>query len=63
MMEKPIQNGAGESAVVVKDLGPVFVGLVGREHDGAAFVALADDLKEQVGAGFVDGQIADFIDA
>ena len=55
-MEQAVQNGAGQRAVVVKDLGPVFVGLVGREHDGTAFVALADDLEEQVGAGFVDGE-------
>jgi len=63
VMQQAVQNGAGQGAVVVKDLGPVFIGLVGREHDGTAFLALADDLEEQVGPGFVDGQIADFIDA
>ncbi len=62
-MQQAVQNGAGERAVVVKDLGPVFVGLVGREHDGTSFIALADDLEEQVRTGFVDGQIANFINA
>ena len=31
-------------------------------HDGTLLVAPADDLEEQVGAGLVDGQIAEFID-
>ena len=35
---------------------------VGGQDDGAAFVACADDLDEQVGAVLVDGQIADFIE-
>jgi len=30
--------------------------------NGAAFVALADDLEEQVGPVFVDGQVADLVD-
>jgi hypothetical protein len=37
---------------------PLLEGLVGGQHNGAAFVALADDLEEKVCAVLVDGQIA-----
>ena len=49
-------------AVVVEDLRPMFVGAVGGDHHGGAFVALADDLEQQVGAVLVDGQVAEFVD-
>jgi len=39
----------------------VLVRLVSGEHDGTPFIALADNLEEQISAGFVDGKIADFI--
>ena len=61
VMEEAVQNGGGEGAVVVEDPGPLFEGLVGGQHDGAAFVALADDLEEQIGAVLVDGQVAEFV--
>ena len=37
---------------MVEDLGPGFVAFVAGEQDGAAFVAVADDLKQQVGTLF-----------
>jgi len=58
VMQESVEHGAGQGAVVVEDFGPVFIGLVGRQQDGALLVALADDLKEQVGADFVDRQVA-----
>ena len=60
-MQEPVQHGAGQGAVVVKDFGPVLVGLVGGQQDGALLVTLADDLEEQIRAGFVDGQLAQFV--
>ncbi len=56
VVQEPVQHGAGQGAVVVEDFGPVFVGLVGGQDDGAALVALADDLEEQVGAGLSMGR-------
>jgi hypothetical protein len=61
VVEEAVENGGGEGAVVVEDGGPVLEDLVGGQDDGPAFVALTDDLKEQVGAAFVDGQIAQFV--
>jgi hypothetical protein len=61
-MQESVEDGGGEDGVVVEDLGPGFVGLVGGEDDGTAFVALADDLEEEVGAGFVDREISQFVD-
>ena len=62
MVEDSVQQGAGEGGIVVEDRGPVFESLVGGQHDGTTFVTLADDLKEQVGAVLVDGQVAEFVD-
>ena len=58
VVQQPVQHGAGQGAVVVEDFGPVFIRLVGRQQDGALLITLADDLEEQVRAGFVDGQVA-----
>jgi hypothetical protein len=48
MVEEPVQDGRRDGAVVIEDGGPLFEGLVGGQHDGAAFVAVADDLEEEV---------------
>ena len=62
MVEQTVQDGARQHGVVVEDFGPVFVGLIGGQHNRALLVALADDLEEQVSARLIDGQIADFVD-
>ena len=61
VMKEPVQNRRREGAVIVEDAGPLFERLVGGQHDGAALVALADDLEKQIGAVLVDGQVADLI--
>src|SRR5271170_7192197 len=58
VVQEPVQHGAGQGAVVVEDFGPMFIGLIRGQQDGALLVTLADDLEEQVRAGFVDGQVA-----
>jgi hypothetical protein len=40
---------------------PLFERLVGAQDNRAAFVALADDLEEQIGPALVDGQVAQLI--
>lgn len=62
VVQEAVQDGGSEGGVVVENLGPGFIGLVGGEDDGASFVALADDLEEEIGTGFVDGQISEFVD-
>ena len=62
VMQQPVQQRGGQDAVVVEDAGPLLVDAVGRNGDAAAFVAVADDLEEDVGAELVDGQIAKLVD-
>jgi len=62
MVEEAIEDSGGEGRVVVEDTGPVFVGGVGGDDDGATFIAGADDLEEEVGGAFVHGEITEFID-
>ncbi len=61
MMKETIEDGGSEGAVVVEDLRPFLERLVGGEDDGGVLVALGDDLKEQVSAFAVDGQIAELV--
>ncbi len=61
VVKEAVQHGRGDGAVVIEDRRPLFEGFVGGQDDGAAFIALADGLEEQIGAMLIDGQIADFI--
>lgn len=60
-MEDTVEDGAGVAGVVIKDLGPVFVSLVGGDDERTAFIALVDDLEEQIGAGLVEREVTEFI--
>ena len=40
----------------------LFEGFVGGKYDRTAFVALTDDLEEQVGSALVDGKIANLVE-
>ena len=62
VMEQAIEERGGERAVVVEDFGPVLICPICSEDDGTTLIALADDLEEQIGAVFVDRQIAEFVD-
>lgn len=62
MVQKTIEDGGSDGAVVVEDFRPVFEDPIGREEDGPAFIAMADDLEEEIRAGLIEGQIAEFID-
>ena len=62
MVEEAVENGGGDGAIAVEDGRPLLEGFVGGEDNGAAFVALAQDLEEQVGAALIDGQVAEFIE-
>ena len=63
VVEEAVEDGGGDGGVAVEDAGPLLVGFVGGQDDGAAFVAGADHLEERVGSVLVDGdgETADFI--
>ena len=63
VMQQTVEQRRGEHGVLVEDVGPVLVDAVGRDQRGTAFVAVADDLEQTVGAELVDGQVAELIDA
>jgi len=48
VVQEPIEGGRGNGAITVKDSGPLFEGLVGGDDDRTTFVALADNLEQQV---------------
>src|SRR5690349_13907799 len=62
VMQDAIEDRGGQGAVIVEDLRPVLVGAVGGDHHRSSFVALADDLEQQVGAMLVDGKISELVD-
>ena len=57
MVEQPVEDCGGQGGVVVEDFRPFSVDAIGCDDGGAALVSLADDLEQQVGAGFVDGEM------
>jgi len=61
MVEQSVEDGGSEGGVVVEDFGPFSVDTIGGDDGGAAFVSLADDLEQQVGAVAIDGEVADFV--
>ena len=60
-MGEPIEQSAGE-AFGAKDLGPFLEGQVRGDQGGAALVALAEHLEQQLGSGLGQGHEAEFID-
>ena len=61
VVKQAVENGGRQSGIVVKDAGPLFVGLVGRQDDGSFLVSLADHLEQEIGSGFVYRKITQFI--
>jgi len=60
-VQQPVEDRRSDASVVVKDARPMLIGLVGRDDERAAFVALTDDLEEQVGPGFIQRQITRYV--
>src|SRR5438093_12485496 len=60
VMEDAIENGRGDDPVP-ENLPQAAEALVAGEDHGAALIAAADELKEEVGAGAIDGQVADHV--
>jgi hypothetical protein len=62
VVEEAVEDGGSEGAVIVKDRRPFLELLVCGQDDGAAFISVTDDLEEQVGTFFIDGQVTEFVD-
>ena len=58
---EPVQQRAGEP-FGSKHVGPLVEGQIGGDEDGAAFVALAEDLEEEFRAGGGQGDEAQLVD-
>jgi hypothetical protein len=56
MVEETVEHGGGDSAITIEDGRPLFEGFFGGQDDRTAFVALADDLEEQVGSALFVGR-------
>ena len=62
VIEQPIQDGRGQGAVMVKDGGPLLKNAVGGNDQRPLFIAEADHLEEQIGAGLVNGERAELVE-
>ena len=62
MVQKPIQQSGSQAVVVIEHGGPLLEGFVRRQDQRTVLVSLADHLEQQIGAGFVNRQVADFIE-
>ena len=60
-MQEPVQDGRGDD-IIDKDLSPLLERLIGCDDDGSLLVALGDELEEELGRLFGEGQISQFVD-
>jgi hypothetical protein len=61
MMGNPVEQRAGKS-LGAEDLNPLFEGKIAGDRGRSSFVALAEGLEEQLGAGLRQRHEARFID-
>lgn len=61
VMQQPVEHRGRQRLVVGERRGPLRERQVARQHDGAALVALGDDVEEQVRLLAPKRQIADFV--
>ena len=61
MVGKPVQQGASEPPGG-EDLGPFVEGQVAGDQNRGAFIAMAEGLEKQFGAGFGEGHEAQLVD-
>src|SRR5262245_4539142 len=61
VMQQPIQDGRGEGAVIVENLGPLLEGAVRGDDNRPLFIAQRDDLEEEIRSRLVNGEIAEFV--
>ena len=60
VVQHPVEDRRRDHRVT-EDVAPAPKTLVAREDQGAPLVPPTDELKEEIGAGAVDGQVADLI--
>jgi hypothetical protein len=61
VVQEAVEERGGQCVVVIEDLWPLLVDAVGGDDRGAALVAMADDLEEQVSAGLVDRKVSKLV--
>ena len=61
MVHDPVDDRGGRRRVE-EDLGPARERQIRRHHQAPAFVALADEPEQQVGAGLVERNVAKLVD-
>jgi hypothetical protein len=57
-MHQPVDQGCGQGVVHIKEFAPFPEGSIRGDHDRSNFITGSDNLEQQIGPGFVDGQIA-----
>ena len=57
MMHQAIDHGGRGGGILVEDLSPLPEETIRAQHDRSGFVTGRHDLKQEIRAGFVDGQI------
>ena len=61
-MHQPVDQGRCQGVVYVGEIVPFPEGTIRGDHDRSNFITGGDNLKQQIGATFVDGKIAQLIE-
>ena len=61
VMAEAVEDGAGQSGVIIEGGRPLCRDFVCGEDDGGSLVAGADNLEEEVAALLIEGKISEFV--
>ncbi len=61
-MGEPIEERGGQLLVASEDGDPLGEGEIGRHDGGAAFIAVGDQIEEQLAADAIEGDEAELVD-
>ena len=60
-MNQPVQERHGH-LLIAKDLRPLCKGQIGGNANASAFVAITEEVEEELGGGLGEGEVAELID-
>ena len=56
-MDQPVDEGGSQGGISIQNQSPFFEDAIRRQDERTGFIAGGDDLEQQIGSAFIDGQV------